>query len=408
MKKSLLIIAAMTTLGLVACGEKTPEVPVEEGKVTFYLELGADYGVTSLNEWESIFVTGGFNGFATGYNAFEFQQLGETTTYYAQVSLDAVDFTANQGTEYQLLLGYNQSAGLGEKDSGLQWIDTRKSYECNEGVGGGLGNPTFEYTEGAQTINLGTHNFKANLEKVEPIQNVTLSLELTEALPEYGQILIFGSFNGWQTPGEGKDNAKLINDAKMTPDADRKVFTYHLAEVLPGDYECCFCCEYTTVTDSITWNKVGGDANIPFSITGANAGKTVDVIGEPQDFNLVDPDAKRLPLTIEVVNEGGALTAEKLLVCGNFTNWTHVDMTKEDENKWTYTFADGVNAAPEFGVMSKDDWSDKVSAGGANITVETLDTTKSAIKFTITCDFSKFGSEGQPLAAEKIVVSYSN
>lgn len=429
MKKSLLALVALAAVGLAACGETpepapgpgpepgpTPsvEVPTEEGKCTFYLSIGE--GNIEFKEYESIYLTGGLNGWKTGYDAFELTKLEGQNVYYVQIANDAFDTTASQGLEYQLVLGYNAKANMPAASSGLQWVDGRKSEEC--AAPGGLGNLSFVYNAGDLKVDLGSHHWVNSLPApAAPLKNYSFMVEFEEAVPEYGKVLIFGSYPGcgWTTPADTKtaeENKAIIDGATMTPNEDRTVWTISFESMVAGDYDCKILVEYTTAETTITWNAVDQTKdNYNFSITQADGDNyTLDILGEKATFELADPNVT-LPLEIVVKNIGGDLdpAVEGLGIGASFNGWTiSGNMCALEGEDYVYRHA-GVNGTIEFAVMSKSDWSDQAHFADGNIKVAVDTAAGTAIRVTVKCDFSKFGSEAQVLTAEEnIVVEYAD
>jgi hypothetical protein len=110
------------------CGEEEktggdlPEgLPIEDGKVTFWLTLTD----IELKDWNSIWLCGPMNYTAESSDfaatAAEMQRLGETNVYYAQVPVAGVEAglvaAANPG-EYQLTLGWNANSGASAEKQG--------------------------------------------------------------------------------------------------------------------------------------------------------------------------------------------------------------------------------------------------------------------------------------------------
>lgn len=422
MKKSLLALVALAAIGLAACGENptpTPDpkpdpvpvdVPTEEGKCTFYFTM-ADASV-EMQSFGSIYLTGGAFGWKTGYEALELQKLGETKVYYVQIANDAFDTTADQGMEYNLVMGYNHSANMPDASSGLQWVDGRKSDEC--AAPGGLNNLSFAYTAGDLKVDLGTHTFSNQLpQPAEPLKNYKFVVEFEKAVPEYGSVLIFGSFDGWKTPS-GETAAQCAADHLMTPNEDRTVWTFNNATLVAGNYVCKILVEYNknVETGAIAWNAVAETPeNYAFSVNQADGdGYALDILGAPAHFELADPNVT-LPLEIVVTNIGGDLDAavEGLGIGASFNGWTITgNMCTLEGDNYVYRHA-GVNGIIEFAVMSKSDWSDQAHFADGNIKVAVDTAAGYAIRVTVKCDFSKFGSEVQVLTAEEnIVVEYAD
>lgn len=413
MKKSFLLVGLLAAAGLVACGPKAPaapEVPTEEGMVTFYFELNS--ASIELKDYESIWLTGGFHGWKTGYDALELERLEKTNVYYTMTTEEALDPEASQWNEYQLVIGYNELALQPDAASGLQWIDGRKSKECAEP--GGLGNLSFTYNAGDKKVSLGSHTFENSLPTpAAPLQNYTLKVEFEEAVPDYGKVLIFGSFpgSGWVTPSGDRtdeENKTIIDNAEMTPNDDRTVFTKTYASMVAGDYDCKILVEYKTAVTSIAWNAVDQTKdNYNFSITTSDGDNyTLDILGEKATYTLADP-SDSVPVTIVVHNIGGELTAAGIGIAGGFNGWTiDGNMCEFDEATGDYVYEMEAGGTIEFGVMANSNWSDKcVAADGSNIAVE-LNTEYLGYEITVNCDFSKFGLEEQHLPNEQIVVEY--
>lgn len=426
MKKSLLTLVALAAVGLAACGEKptptpdpgpdpgptpTPavEVPTEEGKCTFYLSIGE--GNIEFKEYESIYLTGGLNGWKTGYDAFELTKLEGQNVYYVQIANDAFDTTGTQGLEYQLVLGYNAKANMPAASSGLQWIDGRKSEEC--AAPGGLGNLSFVYNAGDLKVDLGSHHWVNSLPTpAAPLKNYSFMVEFEEAVPEYGKVLMFGSFPGcgWATPSADKtdeENKALIDAVTMTPNDDRTVWTLTFESMVAGDYDCKILVEYTTAVSSITWNAVDQtNKNYSFTVNQSDGDNyTLDILGEKATYKLADPN-KTVTGTITVVNSGEALTAtDPLVLVGDFTNWTAVPLTKVDDN--TYVLTGEIKGGDhEFGVMTvTDGWKDAAVAeggGNAKFSIEVGEHVTADITFS--CDFSLFGGSAKHVGVVSEVV----
>ena len=131
MKKSFLVLAAALSLGLAACGNQQPagpSVPVEDGKVTFYFEMGEE-GV-EIPSYCNVFLTGAFAGWKTAVGeAVTMQPLEEgSNIWYGQWEGDA---TTLEDKGYQLTVGY--SADSGSMSTGVNW--SYKSIECQEASG---------------------------------------------------------------------------------------------------------------------------------------------------------------------------------------------------------------------------------------------------------------------------------
>lgn len=167
-------------------------VPTEDGKVTYYFTM-SDASV-EIPEWDGIFITGGAWGWATGSSSEMFTKLEGTNIYYLITDKSPATEGATEGQEYdfQLVVGLTQASGAASW--GLQWNDNYKSAECAEVAY--PDNPQFTWTEGSNTVNLGTHTFGAAPAK--PVEvNTTLAVKFTEALPEGSIVLLIGDMDGW-------------------------------------------------------------------------------------------------------------------------------------------------------------------------------------------------------------------
>ncbi|MCM1533042.1 MAG: hypothetical protein NC099_00130 [Corallococcus sp.] len=222
MKKTLAILLALVMclgiVALVACDpDDNSDVPVAEGKVTLYFSLAEDS--VELAEYASVFYAGGQTAWAKGLAAPEFKKVEGKNLYYAQIEYDA---TKEQANEYALVLGYNKSSGLPDDKCGLAWIDAYKSDYCATFAYGT--NATFEYKDGAKTVNLGEHKFSTAISA--PIRvNTELRLTFSQALGENAEVYFMGDFNGW-----------TASAAQATASADRTVYSLALNDVLCSNY----------------------------------------------------------------------------------------------------------------------------------------------------------------------------
>lgn len=240
-----LLLAAVMLLSLAACapaeepnvtkpqGESKPtepdegnegnnaEIPTEEGKVTYYFTMSDDS--VALADHTAVYITGGAFGWCKEADSVAMQNLEGTNIWY--VISDKIPDPASedeQKFDFQLVVGYTQNSGVAEW--GLKWVDSYKSVECAE-VEYSY-NPKFEYVEGQQTINLGTHTFSA--QPPVPVKvSVTLVATFAEALPEGTRVLMMGGLNDWSVI-EGK--------TEMTSE-DGKVWTLEMNDILANDYE---------------------------------------------------------------------------------------------------------------------------------------------------------------------------
>ena len=406
-----LALAALSVGALASCGKqptKNTDVPVEEGKVTFFFTDSENS--VELDSYSSYFLTGGFIGFATGLDALEMTKLEDTNVYY--VITDAPDTTLTQGNEYQIVRGYNASSTMATAKQGLQWVDAYKSDE--ELTCTALENPTFTYTAGDNKIDLGTHTFSTKVSApAASLNNYTLRFTFTTSVPTYGQPMIFGSFSGWKTPSDSKtdeENKQIINDAKLTTvDPDRKVWTKTFETMYADTYEYKLLVEYTTAETSITWNNVdGNDQNLSFNVMQIDGDNyTLDVMSDAtMDFDAKLPDpSKTAKIKFILANSGKAGFAEGVApgICGNFTSWTYTALNSDGDFyslELTVVVGDfqcGIINMNEGGTS----WVNAIKGldGTSNISFTTTLETKTV---TITADYSKLGVE--PSAITSVVV----
>lgn len=406
-----LALAALSVGALASCGKqptKNTDVPVEEGKVTFFFTDSENS--VELDSYSSYFLTGGWINFATGLDALEMTKLEDTNVYY--VITDAPDTTLTQGNEYQIVRGYNASSTMATAKQGLQWVDAYKSDE--ELNFAALKNPTFTYTAGDNKIDLGTHTFSTKVSApAAPLNNYTLRFTFTTSVPTYGQPMIFGSFSGWKTPSDSKtdeENKQIINDAKLTTvDPDRKVWTKTFETMYADTYEYKLLVEYTTAETSITWNNVdGNDENLSFNVMQIDGDNyTLDVMSDAtMDFDAKLPDpSKTAKIKFILANSGKAGFAEGVApgICGNFTSWTYTALNCDGDFyslELTVVVGDfqcGIINMNEGGTS----WVNAIKGldGTSNISFTTTLETKTV---TITADYSKLGVE--PSAITSVVV----
>ncbi|MCQ2794993.1 MAG: hypothetical protein MJ214_02125 [Bacilli bacterium] len=229
-------------------------VPVAQGKDTLYFKLGS--GSAAFEDYESIYFTGVVHGWQEGINATECIQCEDNPEYY-YFQIDTPEWGENYGA-YELVRGLNKNSGVSEEKQGLQWVDLYKSDEIRA-----LGkDPVFDYPAVKQRISLGTHTFSTSviIPSDIPLNNYKLSVEFADPIPEDCKVLIFGSMNGWITPGGEhtvEEDEEIIKNAEMTLDATsgRKIFTYTYDELCPNVYDYLICVEKETSIQTIEWNK---------------------------------------------------------------------------------------------------------------------------------------------------------
>lgn len=341
MKKSFLLgVALAMTLGLAGCNKQPaapagPEVPVVEGKYTFYFQLGAESA--ECPSYAGYFVTGNFNNWATE-TAPELKNLEGTNYYYAQVELPAdYDFTAEKACEYKITMGYNESSGAPK--IGVSWSfesDYDKTFPFGQ-------NPQF--TVEGKKLNCGTHGWEAVPGPVIKIKDVVVSVTLDEAAPAWVKFTMRGDFNNWGNPlEEGKPETAL--PIAMTPNADRTVWSYTITEtIVAGAHEGQMLMNY--VDEEPNWdNKLLGNKsdNYQFSFSKLHETNGYDfndedltLEGDPLDVEfLPDPTALE-PITLKVVVVADAAITETLEVANATIGWDGIAMTTTDHIRFEYT-----------------------------------------------------------------------
>jgi hypothetical protein len=397
MKKSLLVssIAFLATIGLVGCGgsgtassvvcsscttcpttttssstpvadpnanptDGNPAVTLPEGKKCAYLvklTLPKD-----LPSYDSIFLTGCMNQvkdssgkltgtWAFGLDAIEMQPISgnagwyvgyddevyNAATYKASLATGATD----QANEYSLVAGYNASATISDSKKGLQWVDTYKAdYVASFAY---PTNATFESADGDNArIILHEDNFsKLPGEPEAPLHYYTIKVAFQEtvdgvtspkALPEWEIPHLFGSFNGWATSYSAENEVA----ARMTPNADRTIWSFMFAEIIPDTYAVTMSLDVTV--DSLhaldktqagfAWSKPDDWAK----------DKSYTIHESDGDFfTMIDDDALTADLTkvgtvadpskvakvkFVAINSGTALAATQTVsLAGSFQGW---------------------------------------------------------------------------------------
>lgn len=371
MKKSLLLVAsAALVLGLAACNSSTPvdtgstntntepgpggdvNVPVEEGKVTFYFTMGE--GSVEIPEYCGIFLTGKFTDWATDISAVcVMQRLGDTNTYYGTfaVAEDLTDFG------YQLTLGY--SAESGAPKVGVNW--QYKSDECLAASGeSGQENLTYTIVDGK--TNIGTHTFSAAPGPVVTVSNFDVSITLAEAVPEWVNLYMPGNLrNNWATSPELD---------VMTPSADRKTWTIHVDEVTVGTYNIKVIAEYADCT-TFGWKTTilddGAGQNYTLMVLRSAANGVININEEegveayPADFSkLPDPSQLATVNAQIVISLTDTALPEGILglaIKGSFDGWTGHALTittSETGMVCTYTYENLLEGNYDFGFYSYD------------------------------------------------------
>ena len=369
MKKSFLVLAAALCLGLAACNKPAPapagpELPTAEGKVTFWFEMGDNEAAVAVPEYCNIFLTGAFCGWKTGTDeAVVMQKLAEdSNVWYGQWE---GDYTTLDDKGYQMTLGYSATSGSGS--TGVNW--SYKSEECKAGSGeSGVENLQFELSADGKTAALGTHHWEEAPGPVVVVEDITLSLTVAEAVPTY--ITLYA-------PGNYRNNWSCNADDAMTPNADRTVWTIHIAQQNLGTYEMKVIAEYadsaTATGNSWGWGNAvldnGEGGNFSLNILRANAHGTIDLNERANDGQPFAYDWSKLPdpaLFIKLnfeVTFGAALadTLDTWYVIGNFNGWQAADAWKftvaADKLSMTVSGFGPKEADIEFGVCVDSNWS---------------------------------------------------
>lgn len=341
------------------CGEEEktggdlPEgLPIEDGKVTFWLTL-TDIGGKgpALSEWNSIWLCGPMNYTADssdfGATAAEMKRLGETNVYYALVDVAGVEAgltaAANPG-EYQLTLGWNANSGAAAEKQGVNWM-----YKFDQTTSG-LDNPKWAdlYTAGTTNINLGEVAFSCGQPGAPvKLEKVTFQVELTEALPEGWYVAMPGSHSGW--------NTQVGDHLKMTPSADRKTWSLEVANIYEGTYEYKLLAVKVDATE-LNWANLtvgAGDANETVALTGMDNNQIVPLRGEPASFDaalFANPVATNSTITVTF----SAPLAEGVTVCipGAFNGWNIGAAMTPNADRTVWSFAvESVENGAEFKVV---------------------------------------------------------
>lgn len=291
MKKSFLVLAATLALGLAACnkpapGPAAPSVPTEEGKVTFYFEMGAEEAAVAVPEYCNIFLTGAFCEWKTGADeAVVMTRLAEDSNiYYGQWT---GDYTTLTDKGYQLTVGYSATSGSGS--TGVNW--SYKSVECKAGSGdSGTENLNFELSADGKTAALGSHHWEEVPGPVVVVEDITVSLTFAEAVPTWVSLFAPGNYrNNW---------ACSVTEDAMTPSADRKTWTIHIDQQNLGTYEMKVIAEYADAT-AFSWKTTvldnGEGGNFSLNILRANANGTIDLNERANDGNPLAFDWSVLP-----------------------------------------------------------------------------------------------------------------
>lgn len=258
------------------------EIPVEEGKITFYCAVeGID-----MPTYASPFLLGPY---ATDTDAWapgkEMKNLEGTNIWY--VCLDVAPLSeehwGTQWNNYMVDLGYNASSGLPADKIG----EAGKYLKSDETAApGGMSNPTFEY-DGGDTVNLGTQHFSVTIDQPDTIAQTTLRVSFTEELGANAQVVIAGGFNGWKW------------DSVATKSADdASVYDLVIKDVLCTDYTylIAVCLDTTKITEETkdaasVFDRLDAEGNCAyikiFDSSAANSDHNLEVSIVKGDNNAV-------------------------------------------------------------------------------------------------------------------------
>ncbi len=362
----------------VAGGDLPAGLPVEEGKVTFYLTL-KDITLEARN---SIWLCGPMNytedSSDFGATAVEMIRLGETDVYYVQIDAAKVDAgltaTANPG-EYQLVLGWNASSGASADKQGVNW-----SFKFDQTTSG-LDNPKYSetYKSGDQTYYFGDVTFSCG-QPPAPVKldKVTFSVSFADPIPEGWIVCMPGSHKGWDNTIEGD---------KMTPNADRTVWTLTVENIYEGEYEYQILAEKADA-EGLTWaNHLEGapSGNEKVTIGGLDNNGTVPLHVDaafPADLFAAKDVVENV--TLKVTLSAPLAEGEALYLPGTLTgSWTvgATAMTASDDGlTWTIVLSTidagnyecAVVKAPAGAAADYNVWDGKCnecSAGNLQITI---------------------------------------
>jgi uncharacterized lipoprotein NlpE involved in copper resistance len=449
MKKSLLVtsLAALMALTLVGCNnsansssevsstdstsasedEAAPDVTLPDGKKCAYL-VKVDFGTLTLPSYASIFMSGCMNQakkddkitstWATGLDAMEMTAVADHAGWYVGYTADAwneATYTAALATgvtgqpgEYGLVLGYNSTAAIGDASKGLLWKDDLKSTYCASFAY--PANAKFTYDTGDNTkIVLHSDSFTKVPKKPEdPLTNYTIKVKFSKALPTWEIPHFFGSFNGWKTDYNTANELA----ARMTPNADRTIWSYKFDSIIPDTYEITMSLDYTLEArpsqSGFAWNKPDdwAAANLKYTINSSdgNSYTMEDADALTADLTKLGtlPDPTKVADVMFIVkNTGTALASTvKVNIIGSFTGWKAVEtaLDKDDTAKKTYTVTmkDVVEGTKlEFGVTDDANWTHKLynddgTEKGTNLSFAL--TAGNNLKVTISGDMSYFGT----------------
>ena len=354
-------------------GDYPEGLPVEEGKITFYVEIDYD-----MPTYASPFLLGPYllpeGQTEWAPNAAEMKNLKDTKIWYYVLEKAELDQTIEKWNNYMIDLGYNAASGLPADKQGESGTYIKSDNTAANAGESGMDNPSFEYKAGDRAINLGKDSFTLNGSKMEEPATIKTTLCVSieaDLLGEHSEVLFMGGFNGWDA-----------SKAKATPNADYTEWRLALNDVLCTDYEYkILICQDTTKIDQETlangvWDamlaeKVNGysvkayvevnaqGGNMSVSIKKVNNNSTVDLAGTNRktedrsvlrydDHQLKQDDEKKIispyidiVKTVEVTFEvkfAAKLEGVHVWMMGAFNGWSEgaaVEFTSTDGITWT-------------------------------------------------------------------------
>lgn len=399
MKKSLLVssLATLLALTLVGCNNSgsssskggssssasssaapssssqapVADVPVVDGKTTFWFTLGDDSAVKTLSSYNSFFMVGSFNSWGTD-TAAEFTNLAGTKVYYSQVedtaiyTADSVFDTTKAG--FQLTVGWNSTSGAPAAKLGADY--TYKSDYCALYTDG-TSHPCFDAPEDGKVELYGAtkvtktrtstnsdelyeadpasivHYQTFAKEKAAPVQIDDYKLQFTlndkdakdVSKPTWVKnIYATGGFDSWA--------AKIDADHVLTP-TDKGVYTINFGTVY-ADVTIEFMIVCTTVNaageeSTSFWANKLQDKNLTWT-----PGTADDGIGQPDPYTFAawpaDPDAG-VDVTINLtVTDFPYAPADDTSVYtgigvkGDFDGWGTTNAMTLTDGVWSFTY----------------------------------------------------------------------
>jgi hypothetical protein len=352
----------------------------------------------------------GSSGWYVGYD----DEVYNAATYEANLASGVT----SQANEYSIVVGYNASAEISDSKKGLQWVDDYKAdYIATFAYGT---NAKFESATGDNArIILHEDNFsKLPGEPEAPLNYYTIKVAFQKtvegvttpvALPEWEIPHLFGSFNGWATSYSAENEVT----ARMTPNANRTIWSYSFATIIPDTYEITMSLDWTVESlhalerdpSGFNWKKPDNwSENLKLTIHESDG----------SFFTMTDEDALTADMTklgtfvapdqvanvkFVINNTGTALAkTQKVYVIGNFTSWgdgavtTSLDSADTTGKTYTATINSMVAGNQEFGVTDDTSWTHKVYDAANSSNLKFTLVAGNDLIVTITADLSHFGN----------------